>query len=172
MTTSSQVSSIIPKGVLTRVRYMHDRTLGSFQLYLGPVIVFRCVTLELPWAGNGRKVSCVPAGLTYACELEYSPHFNEHLYELKGVPGRSECKWHAANFPENLLGCIAPAMAFGDIDGDGDPDATSSKEALRRLHEALDGHNSWLLQVESGNGGRDYLRVGQNGWRSGLYKQP
>lgn len=65
-----------------------------------------CWSLELPWLNNIPFISCVPSG-EYSIVLEYSPKFNMNLYELKGVPGRSECKFHIANSLYEIKGCIA-----------------------------------------------------------------
>ena len=68
---------------------------------------------------------------------EYSPKFNEMLWELKDVPGRSECKFHTANYVRQLNGCIAPGENFTDINGDGVIDITNSRAALNKFHKAL-----------------------------------
>lgn len=73
-------------------------------------------TLELPWRDNHPQTSCVPAG-TYDVVLDYSPHFNRDLWELTEVPGRSECKFHPANVPDELRGCIALGSDYGDFNG-------------------------------------------------------
>lgn len=71
--------------------------------------VICCWALELPWKNNRQNISCVPAG-EYPLVLEYSPRFNDVLWELKDVPGRSECKIHPANLLSQLSGCIAPGL--------------------------------------------------------------
>lgn len=68
-----------------------------------------CWALELPWLNNEINISCVPSG-TYKLKLEYSRKFGRSLYELKDVPGRSECKFHKANYLSELSGCIALGM--------------------------------------------------------------
>lgn len=113
-----------------------DRTLGTFFVRVKGVQVFRCASLELPWNGNERGTSCVPAG-TYTMVREFSPAFRAELWELKGVPGRDEVKIHAANFPGQLRGCIAPATVLADIDQDGKMDAASSRKALEGFHKAM-----------------------------------
>ena len=148
-------------GILTRDLYDDAYTFGRLDLYDGILKVFTCRTLEQAWRGNARNISCIPAG-TYPVVLEYSPHFDAELNELKLVPGRSEVKIHVANYVKQLEGCIAVGLSIGDINGDGMPDLKSSGVALDRLHAALDGAMQWELQVIGD--GRDTLREGMNGF--------
>lgn len=59
--------------------------------------VFSCVALE------DRK-KCPPAG-TWKLRLEWSPKFKRNLYEMKGIPGRSEIKYHYGNTLDDTDGC-------------------------------------------------------------------
>lgn len=98
--------------------------------------LFSCKTLELAWRDNQRNISCVPNG-RYPIYLEYSPRFNRMLWELKEVPGRSECKIHAANYFYQLNGCIAPGDMHTKIDGDKYTDVRNSRKTLDRFMEAM-----------------------------------
>ena len=88
--------------------FLENATLG----FLSIDGEFECFTLELPWLDNKPYVSCIPEG-TYKVELEYSGRFGKELPELRDVPGRSEIKFHPANFPSELKGCIAPGQLIG-----------------------------------------------------------
>jgi len=94
------------------------------------------VSIERGWKDNQNMISCVPAG-TYPLKLEYSPRFKKDLWELYDVPGRAECKFHAANYARQLNGCIALGAKFKDIDGDGDIDVTSSKLTMAKFHKLM-----------------------------------
>jgi hypothetical protein len=94
---------------------------------------FICFTLELPWEENKPNVSCVPAG-EYILRWEYSAHFESNLWELKGVPGRSEVKIHVANKLSQLRGCIAVGMGI-KLGDNGFFKTTSSRSALNALHD-------------------------------------
>lgn len=48
----------------------------------------------------------IPNGV-YKALYEYSPKFDQKLWELKGIPERREIKIHPANFARQLKGCIA-----------------------------------------------------------------
>lgn len=93
-------------------------------------------TIERGWRDNKSRVSCVPEG-TYPLKYEKSAKFRKKLWELYDVPGRSECKFHAANYWRQLNGCIALGVKHIDIDGDGDPDVTSSRETMKKFHELM-----------------------------------
>lgn len=47
---------------------------------------------------------CIPAGV-YNCVLEWSERFKRDLFEIKGVQGRSETKFHSGNHILNSDGC-------------------------------------------------------------------
>jgi len=74
---------------------------------------FTCVTLE-------NLVQSIPAG-TYDLDFTYSPHFNRVMPHII-VPSRDTLaggdagiRFHWANFPAQLEGCIAVGTA---VDGD------------------------------------------------------
>jgi hypothetical protein len=69
--------------------------------------------------------------------VERSPSFDyPHLW-IREVPDRAGVKMHIANYARQLRGCVAPGLAFRDLDGDGIVDVTSSRAALDRLLETL-----------------------------------
>jgi hypothetical protein len=104
-------------------------------------------SLEKGWKDNKKNVSCIPSGV-YDVVLEYSNRFKKELWEIKGVPNRSECKFHAANFAYQLEGCIALGVAVKDIDGDGIPDVAGSRIAMRKFHKVLSGEEKACLRIE------------------------
>lgn len=73
--------------------------------------VFVCYTLELPWVGNQKQLSCIPEGC-YSIQRRYSDRFKEHL-EVLDVENRSLILFHPANNAQReLKGCIAPVSQF------------------------------------------------------------
>lgn len=88
-------------------------------------LLFNSHLLERGWLNNARNISCTTAG-TYPLKLEWSPTFEQMLWEAYGIPNRSECKFHPANRAEQLNGCYAPGEARFDMDGDGDLDVINS----------------------------------------------
>ena len=59
---------------------------------------------------------CITAG-TFDVKLTMSPHLKYITPEVQNVPGRTGIRWHVANFPRQLEGCMAPGKALiaGDL---------------------------------------------------------
>jgi len=86
-----------------------------------------CYTIELPWLGNQKRISCIPEG-EYVLQKRFSPKFQWHLH-LKNVPGRDLILIHPSNDAKmELLGCIAPVTQHTGI-GKG----SSSRKAIEKL---------------------------------------
>jgi hypothetical protein len=108
--------------VLNRI-YFPEGTQGVLE-WNGTLI---CYTIELPWLGNQRRISCIPEG-EYFLQLRYSSKFKWHFL-LMDVPGRDLILIHPANDAKlELLGCIAPVTARTGI-GKG----RASRKALEKL---------------------------------------
>ena len=121
-----------------RYEFERTQTLGECVIKDDWEVVFEAKSLERADDNNKPSVSCIPTG-TYKCVLEYSPRFKTMLWEIKGVPNRSECKFHSANYWHQLNGCIALGEKLTDIDGDGYRDVTNSKNTMKEFHKVLDG---------------------------------
>lgn len=124
---------------LGRVRLAH----GGIQGFILINGVWQMHTLERTWEDNTPFISCVPAG-DYNLVYEYSNKFKRGLYELKGVPGRTECKFHAIDFVEQLEGCIGPGMDLLPDDSVNPPFNGTSRTAENKLHTLLKGETSKL----------------------------
>ena len=107
--------------------------------------------LELGWRNNQRNISCIPAG-HYDLRLENSPKFKQKLWEAKGVPNRSECKFHVANFSSQINGCFAPGMTKFDLNRDGEKDMVNSREAFEEFMDAMGGDTEARLVVINDQG--------------------
>ncbi|WP_016991035.1 DUF5675 family protein [Flavobacterium sp. ACAM 123] len=108
--------------VLTRI-YFPEGTQGMLE-WNGTLV---CYTIELPWLGNQRRISCIPEG-EYVLQKRFSPKFEWHLH-LRNVPGRDLILIHPANdAKKELLGCIAPVTQHSGV-GKG----CSSRKALEKL---------------------------------------
>jgi hypothetical protein len=71
-----------------------------------------CETLELPWRGNQRGISCIPEG-GYECKVADSPSRGYPVYWLQNVPGRQDVQIHIGNFPKDIRGCILVGTSRG-----------------------------------------------------------
>lgn len=99
-----------------------------------------CETLELPWVGNQRNISCIPEG-TYPCELLYSWAHKRFLYWLQNVPGRGAIEIHVGNFVKDTQGCILLGEGRG-------PDVLRrSKMAFDKFMERMGGQD-FMLTIE------------------------
>ena len=120
-------------------RYWSDesQTLGTLTLLdsdLNPI--FAAISLERGWQDNKPNVSSVPAD-EYLCVYEYSPTFERNLWELIAVPNRSECKFHASNYWNQLNGCIALGDTAENIGQDFRLDVTNSSNNMDTFHRLL-----------------------------------
>lgn len=120
--------------VLTRLDANPQQTIGRLQLFVDNEELYECKTIELPWNNNQRNISCIPTG-EYIIQKHISPKFGKSFHVLN-VPNRSEILIHKGNFNRDTRGCILPGINFGDIDGDGLVDVTSSGIAMEHLWEA------------------------------------
>jgi len=123
---------------LFRLEYEDKQTLGECAITENGKDLFLAKSLERADNNNQKGVSCYPSG-EYLCVLESSPRFDCDLWEVKGVPNRSECKFHSANFWRQLNGCTALGDGFADIDGDGYRDVLNSQNTMKKFHKVLEG---------------------------------
>lgn len=87
-----------------------------------------CYTIERPQTGEHP---CIPEG-TYAVRRYDSPSHGPGIWQLQGVPGRSNIQLHIANWPHELLGCIAPGLR-PCTGADGEPGVESSRIAFQKF---------------------------------------
>ena len=98
--------------------------------------IFAAISLERGWLDNKPNKSSIPEG-SYNCVYEYSPKFKRDLWELKDVPGRSECKFHVSNYWNQLNGCIALGDTAENIGRDFRLDVTNSSSTMNTFHRLL-----------------------------------
>ena len=127
--------------VLNRI-YFPDGTQGVLE-WNGTLV---CYTIELPWLGNQRRISCIPEG-EYLLQLRFSPKFKWHFL-LMDVPGRDLILIHPANDAKlELLGCIAPVTVHTGI-GKG----SASRKALEKLKaltkKAFEQNEEVILKIQ------------------------
>ncbi len=91
-------------------------------------------TCERPWNNNENNVSCIPKG-SYLCRWTLSPRLKKFTYEVLNVPRRSGIRIHSANFPIQVLGCIALGQKYGQMDGK--QGVFGSITAMRHFETAL-----------------------------------
>ncbi|AGO49145.1 hypothetical protein Phi39:1_gp30 [Cellulophaga phage phi39:1] len=133
--------------LIVRDLFIDDKaTLGVCFIFDEGKQIFKSETLERAYLDNKKSISCIPAG-NYEVALEYSPRFNKQLWEIKGVPGRSECKFHAANYWDQLNGCIALGRSRKKINSDDVLDITNSRNTMADFHAALEDQEQVILTI-------------------------
>lgn len=131
------------KAILKRMRSGDEGTFGTLLLRDG-ARELTLYTAELPWRENAVGKSCIPLG-KYTARLSPSPRFRRDLYELEGVPGRSEILIHRGNWAgdaskgklSEVKGCILVGMAHGILKGQ--RAVVQSATALAALHKFTGG---------------------------------
>ena len=128
---------------LVLVRYKQDTkiTRGVLQVVDKETCIAKYHSLELGWNANRNEISCIPDG-TYKLNFEYSPSFERNLWELKGVPNRSETKIHPANLTAQLKGCIAIGNEVSNVG------ILDSKRAVDDLHTHLKPYEKLGLEIQ------------------------
>jgi hypothetical protein len=126
---------------LVRVHERHDATLGILIIDDYP----RMVTLEPPWMGNARNVSCIPNG-RYRISRTTSKRFGE-TFEVVRVPNRSHILFHAGNIRHNTQGCILVGRQFSPTIGNSM--ILESKDAMEWFLRYLSGVDEADLTVKS-----------------------
>lgn len=124
---------------LDRVAYLPFGTWGVLTLGDGR----RLWTMERPWLGNAREISCIPDG-SYRCVPSTFYRGGYPAALINGVPGRSDIKIHAANVVQEVKGCIAVGMALRSIRGE--LTLVESRAALAALLADV-GPGNWELEI-------------------------
>jgi hypothetical protein len=136
---------------LRRFAYTPQGTFGR----LG-VDGFTCFTVELPWKGNERNISCIPTGYY---RLELGTHYRNTpdtsddyaCYEVKGVLGRDLIKIHIGNTIDDIKGCISPGCRLGSLKRKNENASKWAVLCSRRTHEefmqAMEGVKSATLCI-------------------------
>ena len=114
---------------------------------IGTVIVggeVLCFSLELPYYGNRKNVSCIPTG-EYTARRAFSPKFGE-VYEITDVYQRSHILIHVGNTVDDIEGCIVFGLKVGYLN---DKRAVlESKQAMRSFYRELDSIEEFKLIIK------------------------
>lgn len=132
---------------LTLYRMVHDPlcTIGRIEDAEGQQV---CFTLELPWKDNLPSVSCIPAG-DYVCRRDMHGKTKPNPYqvwEVTGVPGRSEIHIHKGNRARDVLGCIIVGERLGMLGGE--RAVLDSAKAFAHLMRLTESHDSITLHIK------------------------
>lgn len=120
-------------------------TFGRLETLYGEQL---CVTLEEPWKGNARYISCIPAGI-YKVRRRFSPKRRVWVWELVAVPGRTAIQIHIGNTLADIDGCILVGLAAGSVWVNKKPvsGVVRSRDAFNKLMTHTLGWREWELEV-------------------------
>jgi hypothetical protein len=119
------------ESIIERV-YLETETLGSWYVD-GDMI---CKTMELPWKGNQKGISCIPEGAYDVIREAESAHHKYPHFRVLNVTGRDGILVHKITFVSGLRGCIGVGE-FKDLNGDQVPDMVNSGLNLQKLYDML-----------------------------------
>lgn len=125
--------------------YSTDTSLGTFGIYKSDS-GFSCYILERPGTGDHP---CIPTGTYEVKKLKHPLH--GLCYEVLDVPGRTAILLHAANWYQELLGCLAPGRSVQVVEGSWQGQqikqmgVTSSRDAVLALMADMDGQPFRLI---------------------------
>lgn len=120
------------RAILSRIHHEEKQTRGKLEVFNREgKKVFECLTLELPWKDNQRRISCIPTG-EYTAVRRTSAKYRNHLH-ISNVPNRDLILIHHGNFHTDILGCILVGSRFSDINKDGFMDVLNSKTTMSAL---------------------------------------
>jgi hypothetical protein len=106
-----------------------------------------CFTIELPWLGNQRNISCMPEG-RYELKKRFVQKFGLHLL-LVDVPDRSWILIHPANdVKTQLKGCIAPVTNL-IAPGKGNQSRLANEKLKALVLEALERKEKVFITIKS-----------------------
>lgn len=133
------------KLTLNRVAYETFGTYGEMEV-CGTVLY----TVERPWFGNVRRISCIPEG-TYKMILDpFHPNDPDGYMAplLLNVPDRDQIQIHIANYPFELEGCIGVGLSYSDDDEPfGVLESRLAFEHLMTCWEESDDHEITIQEV-------------------------
>lgn len=120
--------------IITRTKYTDKETFGNLVAHRNGKL-FRCLTLELPWKNNKKKVSCIPRGF-YTGTLTYWPAKKRSNYLLSPVPERDGIFMHFGNYAyrptskPDIEGCILLGSSYGDLNDDNVDEILNTKATV------------------------------------------
>lgn len=136
------------KILIERFKVTEDYTYGRCTVFNDNQIpIFSSLSLERGWLNNEKNISSIPTGV-FECKFEYSPKFNTNLWEIYGVEGRTECKFHVANFVSDLNGCIALGNRLADLNSDHVLDIANSRNAIIAFNQSLISEIKKIVELE------------------------
>ena len=135
--------------ILLERAYTDIATIGKMSFPDGKVFD----TIELPWKGNARSISCIPEG-TYKMSKRVSgvvQRTSRNKYQLGwevvNVEGRTFIMVHIGNIVDNFEGCIGVGYGLGVVQGQWA--ILNSARAFDDFMEEMDKYDDWVLDIRT-----------------------
>ena len=139
---------------------------GVIEVFDGSDAIAKCMSLELPWKNNARRMSCIPPRpyetkryILRHREPDESASFKYPHFLVEGVQDRSYILWHAGNLYTHTSGCTLVGSAFTDMNADGYPDAQESRATLHSLRTKIPDQTPLLVQWMRAEKITSYARI-------------
>lgn len=94
-------------------------------------IIFNCVSLELPFLANQKRISCIPTGTYRAIKTKSNSKGDVIL--IKQVPNRSSILVHVGNYSKDTHGCILVGRNIEYSEGTAEHYITQSRLTMSGL---------------------------------------
>tara|TARA_R100000049_G_C1937492_1_gene81412 strand:- start:641 stop:1156 length:516 start_codon:yes stop_codon:yes gene_type:complete len=135
---------------LKLIRVTSSEYLGTHGVLIDDGVPF-ALTLEPPWRDNQPFESCIPTGV-YVCKFFISPRFGP-VYEITGVPDRSQILFHKGNFTKDTSGCVLVGEQFESVGKSESAVVSSGKgfgEFMKRLAGPVGEYKDFVLEISNG----------------------
>lgn len=134
---------------LERKIFLENATIGELTFSDPALEGVSLFTLERPWVGNKKNVSCIPVG-----KYAFTPHgWGEDaatkfkmVWRLEGVPLRSAILFHVGNTAGDTNGCIL--VGSGVMIKDGEASLLESRKAIDTMRRVL-GERSGVVRIST-----------------------
>ena len=120
---------------INRVFENDKQTIGMLSVIDNNNLIFACYTLELPYKGNMRNISCINKGVYDV--VKYNPKVGRNVFLFKDVSGRSMIEIHSGSYHQNTKGCILVGQGLRDLNSDNYIDLYNSVKTLDMLNHIL-----------------------------------
>lgn len=113
--------------------------------------LFLCYTVERPWLSNRWSISCVPAGIYDLLPIKGHYKYGDCWYlenkalgvSLNDDTQRTEILIHIANFPHEVIGCIAPGLELHPTRWG----VAHSRLAMEKLRKIITSEFEWSIEI-------------------------
>lgn len=119
--------------------YLPNGTRGK--CYHGQDFVFESIERSK----DDKNYPCIPEGW-YIAKRYNSPKNKCIVWQLEDVPGLTNIQLHIANWPSELLGCIAPGKDIG-VNQEGEPGVLKSRIAFEEFMALTSDEDAIALHI-------------------------